>query len=154
MWYLKVITGDPLNFLNTVSIFGAQRSSNFVLLPQVFYRYFFKIIPSLTYSFFPVVFTTCLELGVSIVFLILIIFSFWRLKLNYSLYCLFAYLIPTLSGSFSSMPRYVLVIFPIFILMAILVDKIPTFYKYLIFSVMILVLAVATTMFFRGYWIA
>lgn len=154
MWYLKVATHDPLNFLNTVSIFGAQRSSGFILLPQVFYRYFFKIIPSLTYSFFPVVFATYLELVVSVVFLILIIFSFWRLKISYCLYALFAYLIPTLAGSFSSMPRYVLVIFPVFILVAILIDKIPTFYKYLIFSVMILMLGVATAMFFRGYWVA
>ncbi len=154
MYYLLKQTGDPLVFLHQVSVFGQQRSSVLIFLPQVFYRYFFKIIPSLTYSYFPVVFTTYLELGISIIFLILIFFCFWKLRLSYCLYALFAYLIPTLAGSFSSMPRYVLVIFPVFILITILIERIPTFFKYLIFSVMILMLVVATMMFFRGYWVA
>src|SRR3972149_7992447 len=40
MYYLYRATGDPLEFFNTISIFGAQRSTNLILLPQVFYRYF------------------------------------------------------------------------------------------------------------------
>lgn len=154
MYYLYVKTGDPLNFLNTVSIFGAQRSSNFVLLPQVFYRYFFKILPSLNYSYFPLVFTTYLELFSSIIFLTLSIFSFWKLRGGYAIYLLLGYLIPTLSGSFSSLPRYVLVLFPGFILMAIYLSKLSKFWKIVVFSVLFIGLGLATTLFLRGYWVS
>src|SRR3989344_466452 len=60
MYYLNVKTGDPLEFFHSVSIFGQQRSSEIVLLPQVFYRYIFKVLPNVNYDYFPVVFTTIL----------------------------------------------------------------------------------------------
>lgn len=154
MYYLYNKTGDPLNFLNTVSIFGAQRSSTFILLPQVFYRYFFKIIPSLNYSYFPSVFVTYLELLSALIFLVLSVISFWKLRGGYAIYLALGYLIPTLSGSFSSLPRYVLVLFPGFILMAIYLVKLPRFWKITVFSVLFISLGLATTLFLRGYWVS
>lgn len=154
MYYLYTKTGDPLNFLNTVTIFGAQRSSTFVLLPQVFYRYFFKIIPVLNYSYLPVVFVTFLELFVSLLFLFLSIFSFWKLRTSYAIYLLLGYLIPTLSGSFSSLPRYVLVLFPGFILLAHLLNKKTNAFKVTFFVLLFISLGLATCLFLRGYWIS
>lgn len=154
IYYLLKQTGDPLIFLHQVSIFGAQRSSTLILLPQVIYRYLFKIIPSVSYSFFPNVFTTYLEFTIGIIFLILVIYSFWKMRLSYAVYALFAYLIPTLAGSFSSMPRYALVIFPSFVLIAIFLEKIPKVYKYIIFSVMLILLVIAESLFWRGYWLS
>src|SRR3989344_5630483 len=55
MWFLQRTTGDPLIFKNTIGLFGEQRSVEMVLLPQVFYRYFFKIIPNINYKYLPVV---------------------------------------------------------------------------------------------------
>ncbi len=154
IYYLWKTTGDPLIFLHQVSIFGQQRSSTLILLPQVFYRYVFEILPHVSYSYFPNIFTTYLEFACGIVFLFLIIYGFFKLRISYSIYALAAYLIPTLAGSFSSMPRYVLVIFPVFILSASILDKIPKIYRYLIFSVMILMFVVAESLFWRGYWLS
>lgn len=154
MYYLKIKTGDPLIFLNTVSIFGQQRSSSFVLLPQVFYRYFFKIIPSLTYSYFPVVFTTYMEIITAIVFLAISIFAFWKIRLSMAVYLASGYLIPTLSGSFSSLPRYVLVLFPAFILCAVYLQKLPVAWRVLMFSILFIGLGLATMLFLRGYWVS
>lgn len=61
MNYLWKQTGDPLVFLHQVSIYGQQRSSTLVLLPQVLYRYVFEILPHVSYSYFPNVFTSYLE---------------------------------------------------------------------------------------------
>lgn len=154
IYYLWKQTGDGLFFLHQISIFGQQRSSNLISLPQVIYRYIFQILPHVSYSFFPNVFTTYLEFTISIVFFVLIIYGFWKLRISYSIYALIAYIIPTLSGSFSSMPRYILVIFPVFILTALLLDKVPKFYKYLLFSVMLILMIISTAMFWRGYWLS
>ena len=154
LYYLWKQTGDPLNFLSNVAIFGQQRSSSLVILPQVFYRYIFKILPQLTYSYFPVVFTTYLELWCALIFLIVIIYGFFRLRMSYALYALFGYIVPTLAGSFSSLPRYVLVIFPVFMLMAIMMSRIRMLYRWVFLSGMIILLVIAQGLFWRGYWVS
>lgn len=154
MYYLNIKTGDPLNFFNTVSIFGPQRSSTFILLPQVFYRYFFKIIPGVDYSYFPNIFTTYLEIITGVIFLILTLVAFWKMRLSYAVYLFLGYIIPTLSGSFSSFPRYVLVLFPAFILMARYVDKLSKAFKIVVFTLLFVCLGLATGLFIRGYWIS
>lgn len=154
MYYLWRVTGDPLNFLHTVGIFGAQRSSNFVMLPQVFYRYIFKIIPNLNFEYFPSLFTTLMEFVVSLLFLIVSILSFYKLRLSYSVYILLGYLIPTLSGSFSSLPRYVVVIFPAFIFISLWLRNKSLFVKTTVYSLSVISLVISTMMFVRGYWIS
>ena len=154
MYYLLKQTGDPLIFLHQVSIFGEQRSSTLVTLPQVFYRYLFEILPHVSYSYFPNVFTTYLEFLMAVIFLILILICFFNLRLSYSVYALFAFLIPAFAGSFSSMPRYVLAMFPIFILSAIYISRIPKVYKYVIYFGMIVLFVAAEGLFWRGYWLS
>jgi len=154
MYYLYRVTGDPLEFVHNVSIFGQQRSSQMVLLPQVFYRYFFKVLPNLNYNYFPVVFTTLLEIVTAILFLGLTIWSFFKLRLSYSLFLVTGYLIPPLSGSFSSFPRYVLILFPAFILMALLLNKKSKLVRELVFICLLVLLGVACALFSRGYWVS
>jgi len=154
MFYLNKATGDPLEFFHNVSIFGQQRSSNLVILPQVFYRYFFKVLPNINYSYFPVVFVTYLEIITALVFLGLVIASFFKLRLSYAFYLAIGYIIPTLSGSFSSFHRYVLILFPAFVLSAVWLSKREKRIKVIIFAILILGLLVATSLFTRGFWVA
>ncbi len=152
MYYLEKSTGDFLIFLNTVEIFGEQRSSSFVILPQVFYRYLFKIIPNLT-LYPPYVFRVFLELFIGLIFLGLLIYSFVKLRLSYSVYFLFTYITPTLSGSFSSFPRYVLVIFPAFITLGVFFEK-RTFIKKLYLFISAFLLFFSSALFFSGYFVS
>ena len=154
MFYLNKVAGDPLEFFHNVSIFGQQRSSGLVLLPQVFYRYFFKVLPNINYSYFPVVFVTYLEIITALVFLGLTIVGFFKLRLSYAFYLAAGYIIPTLSGSFSSFHRYVLILFPAFIMSAIWLSKHKKWIKIVIFLILVLGLLIATHLFTRGYWIA
>jgi hypothetical protein len=64
------------------------------------------------------------------------------------------YLIPTLSGSFSSLPRYVLVLFPGFILMAVWLSKKSRWLQTAVLLILFLALGIATALFARGYWVA
>ena len=152
--YLNKVTGDPLEFLHSVTIFGAQRSSKFILLPQVFYRYIFKILPNLSYSYLPVVYTTYLEFIVGLAFLVVSLVGFIKLRLSYAAYLFFGYLIPTLSGSFSSLPRYVIVLFPAFILVATSIEKDSRLSKAVLFTILFILLGIATALFARGYWVS
>ena len=150
VWYEA---GNVIEVFKNVSIFGPQRSSSIILLPQVFYRYIFKILPSLNTNYFPVIFTTYLEFMIGTVFLLIIVFSFRKLRLSYWVFLLLGYLIPTLSGSFSSLPRYVLVLFPAYIFAAILLSK----NKFLLFAFIVIstiLLVVSFGLFARGYWIS
>lgn len=155
--------GDPLEFLHSVEIFGPQRAKEFVSVFQVFYRYIFKIIPSIDYSYFPAVFSAWLELLAAVLFGGLGVLGILgglgklgkvRMRLSYGVYLIIGYLIPTLSGSFSSMPRYVLVLFPGFILMTVYLIKVHNFVKLVIYVLLLVLLIYATMLFVRGYWIA
>ncbi len=154
MYYLKQTSGDWLAFLHTLPSFGEQRSGNPILLPQVFYRYFVKIIPSLSYSYFPVVFTTFLEILTGLLFLFLSIIGFFRLRISYALFLALGYLIPTLSGSFSSLPRYVLVLFPAFILISLWLSKTPKLIQISVFVILFILLGLSLSLFSRGYFIS
>lgn len=153
MLYLKNATGSFLEFFNTVSIFGEQRESAFIFLPQVFYRYIFKILPSLNTGFLPVIFSTWLEFVSALIFLILSVLAFFKIRLSYAIYLSLGYIIPTFSGSFSSLPRYVLILFPAFILIAQLLSKKKPLLVVL-GAVSFILLTISFALFARGYWIS
>lgn len=151
MWYLKKTTGDPLYFFHMQPLFGAERSGDrIILLYQVFWRYLKMIF---TTKLDILYFAVWLEFLSSVLFLILTLFSLFRLRTSYSAYMLFAYLAPTLTGTFSSMPRYVLVLFPGFIILSLFAEK-HRWLKIAYPIVCVLLLAVSTILFGRGYWVS
>jgi Gpi18-like mannosyltransferase len=155
MHFLDQRTGDPIAFFTSLNqVFGEQRSEKLILLPQVFYRYFVKILPAIDYHYFPQVFVTFLELGSGIFFLLILGLSFIKLRLSYAIYLTAGYLIPTLSGSFSSLPRYELVLFPAFILLAIYFSKAPRYFRISFYIICAVLLFLAESYFLRGYWIS
>jgi Gpi18-like mannosyltransferase len=154
MVYLYKVYGDPLIFLHSLSSFGEQRSSTPILLPQVFYRYIFKVLPNLNYSYFAGTFTTIMEFVVGIMFLIVSVISFFKLRLSYSLFLTFGYVIPTLSGSFSSLPRYVLVLFPAFILFSVWLNKTSKIILIICYTILFVGLIISLSLFSRGFWLA
>lgn len=154
MVYLGRVCGDPLMFLHALPAFGEQRSSIPILLPQVFYRYIFKILPNLNYSYFAGTFTVVMEFVVGIVLLVILVISFFKLRLSYSLFLIIGYFIPTLSGSFSSLPRYILVLFPAFILFSLWLEKTSTTTKIICYTILFVGLIISLSLFTRGYWLA
>jgi hypothetical protein len=154
MFYLYKLYGDPLMFLHALPSFGEQRSSVPILLPQVIYRYVFKILPNLNYSYFAGTFTTVMEFVVGILFFGVSLISFFKLRLSYALFLAFGYLVPTLSGSFSSLPRYVVVLFPAFILFSIWLDKSSKIIKIVSYTILLMGLIISLSLFSRGFWLA
>lgn len=117
MYYLYSRFGDPLMFVHVQSLFNNGRSSGVIIsLPQVVFRYL-KIF--LTVSPMTILFTRALWEFITFSFSMIALY-YYRNKLSSSalIFCLCALILPTLSGTLSSYPRYILVAIPLFVAVA------------------------------------
>lgn len=122
MYYLWGRWGDPLLFIHVQGMFGAGRSSgDIILLPQLIYRYL-KII--LTVPSSSVTFLRSLwELVIFFVSIGALYIARKKLEISEIIFCLLTLLVPTLSGTLSSYPRYLLVALPTFTALSLYTSK-------------------------------
>ncbi len=153
IFYLWRTTGDPLYFFHVQPFFGAERSGGkIILLYQVFWRYLKMIF---TTPFNHTYFIVWLELVSFVSFFAALILALFNRKVRFS-YTVFGFcllLLPTLTGTLSSVPRYVLPIFPGFIVFALYGRKMR-FLKWGYFLISLVLSAVCVMFFIRGYWIS
>lgn len=152
MAYLSAEFNDPLLFLRVQPYFGAGRTATkLVLIYQVFWRYLKMLIT--VDKFTPTYFVCVLECFTGVAFLFLILFAYLRRWFPYVTFMALAYITPTLTGTFSSLPRYALALFPGFILLAIWGEK----YKWVrvLYPLISISLLIISLLFFtRGFWLA
>jgi Gpi18-like mannosyltransferase len=112
MGYLWQTTGDPLFFFNAQPSFGANRSTSIILLPQVYFRYVkIFLFSNIDVAYFVAAVETFLftaVFGLSLVHLWQSVKQRQAFLLSLSLISLANILLPTLTGTFSSIPRYAL----------------------------------------------
>lgn len=149
MAHLYINYGDALYFLHAQPSFGAGRSDKLILLYQVIYRYIKMLFT--VYPLSLVFLTVVQEFVSSIFFLFLLLKGVLKGRFSYYIFSFLAFITPTLTGTFSSMPRYVLVLFPAFILIGQTKNRL-LFQAYIIVSVILLI--INTILFTRGYWVA
>ncbi len=151
MIFLQWKYGDFLYFWHAQPVFGAQRSgAGIILLPQVIWRYFkiFSNLNPLTEPFV-IAFT---EFVATILSIILLVTSYLKkIRLSYLIFSLLTILVPTLTGTFSSMPRYILVAFPLFIVLGLIKNK---WVKIALLIIFIVLLSFYTVLFTRGHWVS
>jgi Gpi18-like mannosyltransferase len=150
MMYLQETTGDPLAFFHVQKYYGQFRSEKIILLYQVLWRYLKMLLTVEIRN--PIYMNIVLESVVGILFGVTSIVSLRKVRFSYSIFNLLAYLVPTFTGSFVSLPRYVLVCFPSFIVLAQLLEKRPTLLK-LFGTISILALYVFWARFSQGMWV-
>lgn len=111
MYFLWSKFGDPLMFLHVQEMFGANRSGReIIILPQVMYRYLKMIFTVDPTSFL------YQRIWLELIFFLGALWA-WYKNLNsvgkeVSLYVILSLLLPTLTGTLSSIPRYILVLVP------------------------------------------
>ena len=153
MYYLYLSVGDPLAFYNLQLVVGEQHQRGIVLFPQVVYRYSKMIIGMEAIS--PLLTTILFELAIGVIFMLLpIIGLFKKVRLSYLFFAFFGYVLPTVQGSFSSLPRYVLILFPSFIVLGLLIKNLHIYLKVALAIISFILLIVETSLFLRGYWVA
>jgi len=160
--YLGVFFGDPLFFINAQKAFNANRSTHPIILPQVYYRYF-KILLTASHDFRW--YLSILEVGLfSFVFAILS-FDFIKIykslrspsahlggvqRLGLNLFSFANLVLPTLTGTFSSIPRYALFSFSFFITLGEIKNNTLKISLLLIFGILQIALL---SLFIQGYFI-
>ncbi len=151
MIYLYFLVHDPIYFVHVQPIFNAARQVNtVVLLHQVFFRYI-KI--ALTVNpFSHIYFVAMLEFITGILFFVVSLLSL-RIRPSYGLYSLAAFLLPTLTGTLSSVPRYILVLFPAFIVLNQFLQDHPKL-KFIYFTFCILALIYSAAYYTAGYFVS
>lgn len=153
MWYLNSTVGDPIAFYSFQKLVGEQHQEGIILLPQVYFRYIKMIATTSIYN--PIFQTVVLEFIVGILFFMLPVFGYFKkIRLSYLVYSMLGFLIPTIQGSFSSTPRYVIILFPSFLAAALWINSLPKVFKVILFFLFLVILTVETALFLRGYWIA
>lgn len=143
--------GDPLYFIKAHGELANARSvSSVILLPQTVYRYF-KILVTIPISQYEW-FLAAIEIG-SVVFALSLLFIAWkkRVRGSYLVFSLLSLLIPASSGTFSGMPRYVLILFPVFIALSMIKSKTLRTAYVVISSVLLFALLM---LFSRGFFVA
>lgn len=79
-----------------------------------------------------------------------LIFSFYKLRPSYTIFYALGLILPTLSGTLIAMPRYLLTIFPIFILLGMIENEVLQKVGVIL---SILLLAVYSMLFMGWYWV-
>jgi len=155
MSFLQFEFHDPFYFFHVQSEFGSGRQETLILLPQTIWRGI-KIV--FTVPFSQIWITYAQELVLSLLAFATLLYGYirrnkLRLPLSWVLYALGVLLLPTLTGTLSSMPRYILVAFPLFYIWAQVLLK----YR-LVRSILILLsislLVYNTIQFIQGHWVA
>ncbi len=151
-YYQWIKTGDPLYFVHLQSNFSGRSISKIILLPQVLWRYL-KILASINRPD-PIFFTSVLELGCALLVILLLVVGIKRLRLSYYIYLLPAFILPTLTGTFLSMPRFILVMFPLFTVLSGIFTHAPKSLKILYLVISVILGIISISFFVRGHFIA
>lgn len=129
--YLFVTYGDPLLFFNVQPSFGANRSTQLIILPQVLFRYIkIFITAAWNYQYFVAV----VEFVMYLLVMGFLLWDTWYIWLNkwkndigirlgLNLFSFVNMVLPTLTGTLSSTPRYGLFSLSMFLILAQIQNK-------------------------------
>jgi hypothetical protein len=145
MGHLQLLFNNPLQFLKSHEEWGRQFSSPIDSVThqwELISPHLFEVghMDQLTLEFFSFLFLFALT-----------IISLFKLRPSYYFYMILSLLIPLSSGKLLSFPRIVLVVFPIYLLLAKFLYN-ELYYFWIMFSLMLL--GVLSVMFINGNWVA
>ncbi|MBI2431171.1 MAG: hypothetical protein HYV39_04100 [Candidatus Levybacteria bacterium] len=143
--------GDFFHFLQIHGTLGNSRSTDSIILfPQTIFRYI-KILISVSPSVYEW-WIALLEFGVFFL-AVFLFYVAWKKKIRFSylLFALLSFLIPISSGTFTGLPRYVVVLFPLFIVSALIKSK---WLRFAYVTVSIVLLGLLLMLFSLGYFVA
>lgn len=142
--------GNALYFIqNQGTLDNGRSTASLILFPQTIIRYFkiFATVPISQYEWWIALLELGMFLGVSY-----LLFRAWqeKVRLSYLIFAYLAFLVPISSGTFTGLPRYAIILFPIYLTLA----KLPNKVKYIYLGFSLSLLFVLLMLFARGYYIA
>ena len=142
---------DPLYFFHAQALVKNSRTvAGFIFPLQTVYRYL-KILITVS----PKIYEWWIALLEFVSFwfagYLLIVGWLKKIRPSYMIFSTLAFIVPTISGTFSALPRYILVLFPIFVALALIKNRLV---KIIYVIVGVILQFVLLMLFSRGYFIA
>ena len=160
MFYLAYAVRNPFAFYSTQSNFHAGRSaSSLIFLPQVYYRYLNIFIHAQHNLIYFVAILEFLIFNLVLVVLLYDLWILWKRKdivnrislIGLNIFSLINILLPTLTGTLSSVPRYTLLSLSFFIRLAEFKNKVVRSALVILFVTLFVILFVLFT---QGYFVS
>lgn len=143
MYYQQIIFNSPFSFLTNEHQWGRAFSMPW----QPVLSYINTLVEGLRVGGQA---NTLVEFSLFIISFICLVISLYKLRLSYRIYFAISLILPLFSGTLIAMPRYILIIFPLFLILAMIKNelavKIVT-----IFS--LLLLGAYSILFINSYWV-
>ncbi|MEO7039067.1 MAG: mannosyltransferase family protein [Candidatus Elarobacter sp.] len=145
MAYCWILTGDALKFSTVQSHWGRHPAAPWTSVANTVHLIANAHAPQ-------TVANETLELAFTALMIAALVFGFRRLRLSYSVYMGLSILAPMLTASLMSMPRFALVLFPMFALFGLWGGRPSANNAYVAFSLPLL--GLFTVLFAEWYWVA
>lgn len=155
--YLFVTTGNFLEFFTSQEAFSAGRTTKIILFPQVIYRYIkIFITADLNFQYF----VSSMEFFIFILFFTIISLQLYLIikkgvkntaLLSLTIFSLINILVPTLTGTLLSIPRFGLMSLSFFLFIALIKNA---FVKILIAIIFLVFHITLLALFIQGYFVA
>jgi hypothetical protein len=145
MAYLWVLRGDPLYFSHVQSHWGRH-----LALPWASVSHAFKLITHAHAA--QTITNNALEVSFTALMLGVLVAGAWRLRPSYSVYMALSILVPMSTSSLMSMPRFALVLFPMFVMFALWGARASV--NNAIVALSLPILGLYTVLFADWYWVA
>ena len=156
--FLWKTTGDPIRFFNNLPDFQTGRQTDLILFPQVMYRYikiFLTAQPNFQY------FIAVVEFGIFIGVFTILTYDLWKiyrkeyrqliLRLGLNIFSFVNLLLPTFTGTFTSLPRYVLTSLSFFIVVGEMKNR---WIKVLLLTIFGILHTILFIFFIQGYFVS
>ncbi len=147
--YVQTKFGNWSLVFSSMKIWGQDK----ITFPLVIFWRYFKILvlyPTFKLNYWVALF----ELAFVIFYILLLIYSYRRIRLSYWVFFALSILVPSLTGTFQGMPRYGLHLYPLFLSLAQFLKNRGLVFKIIYFTVSVALLFFALTLFTRGYFVA
>ncbi|GAC1578686.1 MAG: hypothetical protein NVS3B7_12410 [Candidatus Elarobacter sp.] len=145
MAYSWALTGDPLKFTHVQSHWGRHFAAPWTSV--------INTVNKIAHAHAPqTVANESLELAFTALMIVVLVVGWRRLRLSYSIYMALSILVPMLTASLMSMPRFALVLFPMFALFGLWGARPAVNNAYVAFSLPLL--GLFTVLFADWYWVA
>jgi len=149
MQYLKAKFGSYFIFMTGQKMWHDENTYNFFLtFKNYLSNIFIHISDNLPYQT-----AISLDLAFFTFGLMMSVYIFLKIRKSYGLFTFFTCLIPALTGIFVSMSRYLLVAFPIYLLLALWSEK-NKLIQFLLSSICLMFISFFLFLFIHNYWVA